>query len=254
MALYAAASAAFFAVLYDVWPRARRAAKWLLLAALVAHGADIAARDLAGVHPGTSVRESIGALSWLVAAGFLAASMRYRIDVLGAFVAPAALILLAAARLTPSGEPVPGLNAIGRVHISLAMVAVALFALATALAVVYLLEARNLKRKRFDGLLFRRGIALETLDLLLHRLIVVGFPVLTVSMMLGAMWAAQRSVNWYERPEYGFAMVTWLAFGGVLVGRVAAGWRGRKTAALTIAGFVAALAVLLVYLARRSVG
>jgi ABC-type uncharacterized transport system permease subunit len=162
--------------------------------------------------------------------------------------------ILCAARLTPSGGELAGLNALGRVHISLATLGIAIFALATAVGAVYLLEARNLKNKRFDGILFRRGVALETLDTLLHRLIVVGFPIFTIAMMLGALWASQRAVNWYERPEYAISMVTWVAFGGLLLGRTTSGWRGRKAALLTIAGFSAAVIVLLIYLARRAVG
>ena len=46
------------------------------------------------------------------------------------------------------------------------------------------------------------------------------------------------------------SLVTWLVFGGVLLLRVAAGWRGRRAAMGTIAGFILALLVLVGYLVR----
>jgi ABC-type uncharacterized transport system permease subunit len=253
MALYGIASAVYFGVFFDVKPWVARMARWTLVLAMLAHATDIALRDFEGLNPGTSIREALGALSWAIVVGYLLASLKYRLAVLGAFVSPIALIVLGAARLSPAGGDIAGLTVLGRIHISLASLGIAIFALATAIGVVYLLEERNLKRKKFDGLLFRRGVALETLDTLLHRLIVVGFPIFTVSMMLGVVWAAQREVDWFDRPEYAISIVTWLSFGGLLVGRVTSGWRGRKAALLTIAGFAAAVVVLLIYLGRRAV-
>lgn len=251
--LYALSAALYFGVYVDARPWATRTAKWVLFAAWIAHAGDIASRDLSGVHPGTSVREALGAMSWLVVGGYLAAGLRYRLAVLGSFVAPVALGLLAVARLTPSGEELVDLTLLGRVHISLATLGVGIFAFATALATMYVLEERNLKRKRFDRVLFKRGVALETLDTLAHRLVLVGFPVFTVAMVLGVMWVSQRQSG-FDRPEYGLALVTWVTFGGLIVARTASGWRGRKAALLTIGGFVAALLVIGIYLARRAFG
>jgi ABC-type uncharacterized transport system permease subunit len=72
-------------------------------------------------------------------------------------------------------------------------------------------------------------------------------------MMLGVVWATQRGAG-FSRPEYGVAAIAWFAFGGLLVGRTSRGWRGRKAALLSIAGFSASVIVLLIYLARRAVG
>ena len=135
-------------------------------------------------------------------------------------------------------------------HISLATIGVALFALATAVAAVYLIQERNLKLKRFDGVLFKRGFALDTLDTLSHRLVLFGFPVFTASMMLGVVWVSQLAIG-FDRPEWPLAIVTWLAFGGLIIARRTAGWQGRRAAKLTILGFVVALIVLGIYLARR---
>ena len=222
-----------------------------LLCAFLMHGVEIGWRGVEHVHPGTSVREALGFLSWLMVGGYLLAIRRYRLHILGAFVAPAALIILAAARLSPSGEAVPELGLLGRIHISLATVGVAIFALATAISAVYIVVDRNLRRKQFDGVLFRRGVALESLDMLAHRTVLIGFPIFTVAIMLGVIWVSQRGSG-FDRPEYPLALVTWLSFAGLLVLRTTHGWRGRKAALMTIVGFLSAVIVFAIYFGRRA--
>ena len=50
------------------------------------------------------------------------------------------------------------------------------------------------------------------------------------------------------------ATITWLCYAGLLGGRLGLGWRGRRAAWVTVAGFVAALLVLTIYFVRRAVG
>jgi ABC-type uncharacterized transport system permease subunit len=69
--------------------------------------------------------------------------------------------------------------------------------------------------------------------------------------MLGVIWVSQRASG-FNRPEDPIAFVTWSAFGGLLVARTSRGLRGRRAALLTILGFVAAIGVLSIYLARRA--
>jgi ABC-type uncharacterized transport system permease subunit len=230
-----------------------RAARWSLVLAFVAHGVDIGWRGVERVHPGTSVREALGFLAWIFVGGYLWWSRRLRLSLLGAFVAPTGLAVLAAARLSRSGQAMEGLTALGRIHISLAVLGVALFALATAVAAMYLVEERNLKRKKFDRAVFKQGVALEKLDALAHRLVVIGYPIFTASLMLGVIWVSRRASG-FDRPEYPIAMVTWVTFGALLVARQAAGWRGRRAAIMTIVGFAAAALVLVIYFARRALG
>jgi ABC-type uncharacterized transport system permease subunit len=249
--LYLISAVLHAGVFADARPLVIRMARWTLVLAFLVHGVEIGWRGVEDVHPGTSVREALGFLSWLMVGGYLLATVRYSMQIFGAFVAPVALIILAAARLSPSGEPVPGLGLLGRIHISLATVGVAIFALATGLAVVYLMEERSLKRKRFDSFLFRRGIALETLDLLAHRLVLLGFPIFTVAIMLGAVWVSKLEAT-FNRPEYPLALITWVSYAGLIITRTTHGWRGRKAALLTIIGFLAAVLVLGLYFVRRA--
>jgi ABC-type uncharacterized transport system permease subunit len=254
LVLYGAATLLYVSAATQTARWLRTAARLTLLAAFLTHGVDIGWRGVQQVHPGTSVREALGFLSWVMVGGYLFWSWRVKIGLLGAFVAPAALAILAVARLTPSGEAMEGLGTLGRVHISLATLGVAMFALATAVAVMYLAQDRSLKKKQFDDLVLKRGDALETLDRLSHRLVVIGYPIFTASLLLGVIWESRRHDSGFARPEWLMAGVIWLTFGGLIAGRTARGWRGRRAALLTIAGFIASVAVLGIYLARRALG
>jgi ABC-type uncharacterized transport system permease subunit len=250
--LYAAAAAALLVVLAGK-AKARPVALGLVGAAFVAHGVDIGWRGTLGVHPAQSVREAIGFLAWILTGGYLLASVRYRLTLGGVVVMPLSLILLVLARLTPAGQAQEDLSILGRVHISLATVGVGIFALASALSAIYLAEDRALKKKNFDAIAFKdRGAPLESLDRLAHRLIWVGFPIFTVSLVLGAVWVGKLGTS-LDRLEYPLAAVTWLAFATLLVARQVYGWRGRRAAKLTLEGFASALAVLIIYLVRRMV-
>jgi ABC-type uncharacterized transport system permease subunit len=230
---------------------AARVARVLMALAFVAHGVDIGWRGVMDLHPATSVREALGFLAWIIAGGYLAATLRWRLDLAGAAAVPVVLVVLLAARLTPAGEAQEGLSALGRVHITLATIGVAIFAMASALAVIYWLEERNLKRKRFDTVTFKSGGApLEKLDSLSHRLVWIGFPIYTTAVILGALWMSQRGEN-LLRLEYFLALVSWCVYATLLAMRTIYGWRGRRAARLTLAGFGLAVLVLTIYLVRR---
>jgi ABC-type uncharacterized transport system permease subunit len=251
--LYTLAAAAVLGVLAgkQSW---ERAARILVGLAFVAHGVDIGWRGTLRVHPAESVREAIGFLAWIVTGGYFAASFRFRLSLAGVVVVPIAMSLLIAARLTPAGSADYDLTALGRVHIVLATIGVGIFALASALAAIYLLEERSLKQKKFDAIAFKaRGAPLESLDRLNHRLVWVGFPIFTVAMVLGVLWTSHRG-DGYDRPEHVIALITWAVFAALLATRTIYGWRGRRTARLTLVGFGAALIVLAIYLFRRMGG
>ncbi len=251
---YAAAGIALFGVLAGR-PKWRPIALALVAAAWFAHGADIGWRGTQHVHPAQSVREAIGFLAFILTGGYLLASVKYRLTLGGVVVMPVSLVMLLVARLTPTGTAPEDLSSLGRIHISLATIGVGVFALASALSAIYLVEERALKKKKFDALAFedKRGASLESLDRLAHRLVWVGFPIFTVALVLGAVWVTKLGEN-LDRPEYPLSAVTWVAFAALLVMRQVYGWRGRKAARLTLTGFAAALLVLAIYLLRRMAG
>jgi ABC-type uncharacterized transport system permease subunit len=261
LSLYALASALYLAYLVTPKEALARIARAVFLLGLGVHTIDIGLRCLRGTHPVASTPEVISFSAWLLCAGYLGLSLRYSLAVVGGFVAPAALVLEVLARLTPPGTSAyaagpPALGTLGRIHITLSTAGVALFALAAAVAAIYLVSESRLKQKKF-GILYHRGPPLATLDAIGHRCITFGFPLFTIAIVTGAIWVARLprfGASGALRPEYSISMVTWLAFASLLVARTTAGWQGRRAAWLTLFGFGGALTVVLLYLLRYAAG
>jgi ABC-type uncharacterized transport system permease subunit len=251
LVLYGLAGLLYLGNLLELPEKFGSVARKVMLAGFAAQMGLITAHGFAGLHPVSSLREAVSFLAWVLVGAFLLAQLRRRLDSVGAFVAPAAIMMLASAQIAPAGVPgmTAGLGVVGRVHISLATAGVSIFALATGLAVLYLMQERQLKSKRV-GTLVKKGTSLETLDHLAHRCVQVGFPLFTVAMVTGALWSARLTTE--LRPEYAMAAVAWTAFAALLVARTTVGWRGRRAAILTIVGFGAALIVVAIYLARAA--
>lgn len=232
---------------------AERPARVLLVLALLAHGTDIGWRGVLQVHPAQSVREALGLIGFVLTGGFVLVTMRHALGLARVVVVPIAAGMLLVARLSPAGEAGPGLTALGRVHISLATLGVALFALASVMAVIYLAKDKSLRGRRLDTVSVRGGGAsLEALDRMGHVLAWLGFPVFTLALVLGAVWVSRLGAG-FDRVEYPLALVTWGCFAALLGARQLWGWRGRRAAKLTLAGFAAALVVLAIYLLRRAI-
>ena len=250
-ALYAGAAALYLAFLWGRHERLARLARLVLIAAVAAHAVDVAAHCIRGAHPGTSVREAVSFLSFVMVTTYLVMGRRLSISAVGGLIAPATLLLVIAARVTPAATPTQGFGVLGRIHISLAVLGVALFAVAALAAALYLVQARQLKSKTF-GLLFHRGPPLELLDTVIQRCVNIGFPIFTVAIVLGAIWMARLGKVALATPQYGLALITWFAFAGLLLMRTIAGWHGRRSALFAIVGFTTSLAVVVLYLLRAA--
>ena len=80
------------------------------------------------------------------------------------------------------------------------------------------------------------------LDEIAYRAVVVAYPLLTVMLVLGAVWAdIAWGTYWSWDPKETSALMTWLIYGGYLHARVVKGWRGSRSAWLLIVGFAAVL-------------
>jgi ABC-type transport system involved in cytochrome c biogenesis permease subunit len=130
------------------------------------------------------------------------------------------------------------------VHIALALAGIAAFVLNFAGALMYLLQEHQLKAKR-PGTFYYRLPDLATLDRLSYRTLALGFPFLTVGLILGAVWArtAWGTVFAFD-PLAMLSFVAWLIYAATLAGRAAAGWHGRRAAYFSIIGFAALVLTL----------
>ena len=216
------------------------------------HAANIVVASLvAHVCPVEGIHFSMSIASMLAALAYVLARARLRIDVVGVFVAPLALTFLLASRFVGTGGGGPRLrSAILPFHVAANLLSLALFTLAFAAAVAYLLQERHLKQKKLQGTFYRLP-PLDALDRAEHRCLMAGFPLLTIGILTGTLWAREVEAGGaaeIARAVFGYA--SWGLFGAVLLLRAAAGWRGRRAAYGTIAGFGFTLLVLLLYLVR----
>lgn len=166
------------------------------------------------------------------------AGARGRMAALGVIAFPLAALLLGLYQ-HHGHQPGDGLDWRLQLHAWLALLAYATLAIAALLAVMLWLQERALRRRRFYPAL-RALPPLTELEDLLFRTIGVGFALLTATLLTGVLFVenlfAQHLVH-----KTVLSVLSWLAFGALLVGRWRYGWRGSKAVGWTLA----AMALLL---------
>ncbi|MCL1491897.1 MAG: c-type cytochrome biogenesis protein CcsB [Pseudanabaena sp. Salubria-1] len=79
----------------------------------------------------------------------------------------------------------------------------------------------------------------ETLDNLSYRAIGLGFPLLTIGIIAGGVWANEAwGSYWSWDPKETWSLITWLVFAAYLHTRITKGWQGRKPAILASVGLL----------------
>lgn len=198
----------------------------------------------AGHLPITSPHEAASFFAWCIVLLFFALEFRYKVGLLGSFIMPVVFgLMFAAAFWSRELKPIPPTLQsywLG-VHTLCAFLANAAFALAAGTGAMYLVQEHYLKKKRFSEL-FSRLPDIQMLDYIEYRLISVGFPLLLMAMISGALWAGSAfGTYWRWDPREVFSLVTMLIYATVLHARLIAGWRGRRAAILSIIGFATVL-------------
>lgn len=239
LVLYLGGTAFFLAYLLRRSERLSRVSLVFTGLGFLSHTIALITRMMAAGHvPLTSSHEALSFFSWGLVLVFVWVELRHRIHVLGSFILPLALISLLSAAALP--KEVPTLEPVLRtvwVHVTLSILGTVAFAVAFVAGLMYLIQDRLLKSKRFN-VLYAKLPPLDFLDDLNQHAIVVGFPLLTLGIIAGAIsaeYARGSYLNW--NPEQTWALVTWVFYFVVLVGRLTVGWRAKRAAYLTIIGF-----------------
>ena len=109
-------------------------------------------------------------------------------------------------------------------------------------AVLNLVATPNFKptsQSKSEPLSPQRLSLAETLDNISYRVIGLGFPLLTIGIIAGAVWANEAwGSYWSWDPKETWALITWLVFAAYLHTRITRGWQGRRPAILAATGFV----------------
>lgn len=194
-----------------------------------------------GVAPVISLKSSLSFFAWCITGVYLVFHARFRLMVLGSFVAPLAAVLMIISSVIPGAEA--GFNPMLRsawllVHVVTIFIGNGFFAITFISSVMYIIQESRIKRKSL-GSFYKRLPSLETLDSINHHSIIYGFPFMTVGMITGTIYAYYALGSyWRWDPKEVWTLVTWLAFAVLLHERLAVGWRGRRAALMSIICFL----------------
>lgn len=197
--------------------------------------------------PLTQRYESFSFFGALTALGFLIAYRKYKISTLSVFVFPLIFLMTFIANLfyTPSTSIPPVLRSNWLyIHTPLIILGYAALFISCSAGVLYLIQERELKSKkatRFHNVL----PSLEVCDDLAYKSLAIGFPLITLGIVSGAMWAQSAWGDWTGDLKTALAFLTWFVYLLLIHYRLVAGWRGRKAAYLAIVGFICVLLTFL---------
>ncbi len=198
----------------------------------------------AGYTPVTNLHESLSFFAWMIMGVLLLTHLKYKVKVLGAFLTPIALILMLFALALPKEilPLAPVLRSYWHpVHVIFAFLGNAFFTLTFCCGILYLIQEHQLKSKKM-GALSKRLPSLKVLDDLNYRSLTLGFPMLTLGIITGAVWAEYAwGRYWGWDPKETWSLITWFLYAALLHQRLTVGWRGKKAALMAIVGFFAVL-------------
>lgn len=212
-----------------------------LAAGFVLQAAALVARWVSiGTFAITTFPEQLSLFALMFAGISLLTLVRFRLTVLAAVIGPIGFVGALAALVDHGGapEPPPELRSPWLfVHVTLAYLGNAAFALACLVSFVYLWEERQLKARSVGRFLWRLP-SLERLDTVNFTFLTWGFVLLTLSIVIGVLWAELYFGRlWSWEPRTIWTSIIWVIYAILLQGRFTVGWGGRRAAALTIVGF-----------------
>jgi cytochrome c-type biogenesis protein CcsB len=222
-----------------------RIAYGFLLAGFLSHTIGLAIL-MGQIHqmPVTTLPQTFSLFAWAIVGSYLAFQLKFNIRILGTFVSPLAVVFMLLSSAIP-GRVIPNSQLFKSfwltLHVATMFIGMAIFALAFCAGIMYLLQERQIKSKNF-GLLYRRLPSLEVLDSLNYVCLTFGFPLITIGLISGFVYAgAVWQSYWHWDPKEILSVVTWLIYAVLLHERLAVGWRGRRAAIMAIVGFSAIL-------------
>jgi ABC-type uncharacterized transport system permease subunit len=126
-------------------------------------------------------------------------------------------------------------------HIVLIFTGYAALVLSFGASLLYLLQERRLKAKKPSSLISLLP-ALEVIDQIGYRSLLLGFPFMTLGLLTGSVLAilVYGHVNFLD-PKFSLSVLTWAVYMVMVVTRWNSGWRGRRAAVLATCAFVAAI-------------
>ncbi len=218
-----------------------------------------------GHFPVSNLYESLCFLAWACTLMQLLVEQSWPSPLVAAAATPMSLVSLAFAsfvlpeQLQDPSPLVPALRSSWLVmHVSVIMMSYSALLVGSifSIAVLFVDRDQNLElRSNSIGIGgFRQGVLktqneslklhpisinrAEQLDSLSYRTISLGFLLLTLGIISGAVWANEAWGSWWSwDPKETWALICWLVYAAYLHTRLTRGWQGRRSALVAIAGF-----------------
>lgn len=223
---------------------------------------------LNGYFPLSNLYESLLFLTWGFTFTQILLERQIENKLVGAINVPIALFTIAFASFSLPTEMqqaaplVPALRSNWlMMHVTIMMLSYSSLIIGSLLSILFLIISHGqeikLKGSAADRLFFNSNIKfqtnkishkssilnnqlnfLESIDNLSYRIIGLGFPMLTVGIIAGAVWANEAwGSYWSWDPKETWALITWLTFASYLHSRFTRSWTGKKPAILASIGF-----------------
>jgi cytochrome c-type biogenesis protein CcsB len=242
IAFYLCASAAYLVFLLMSSGSRAAVGFWCALIGFASHSLSILHRAIfSGFFPLATPFDALSLFAWVIVGLFLL--MRYRdpSPIFGAIAAPmAAVVMLFASTLSYqiTAPLVPVMRSWWLpIHVILALAGNGVFALVAIGGLMYIFQERLIKTKRI-GRFHRLLPSLETLDIINRRGLLLGFFLLSLGIISGALWAGSAwGFYWSWDPKETWSLITWFAYAAMVHQRLVLGWRGKRAALLALVGF-----------------
>ncbi len=188
-------------------------------------------------QPVTTPFLSYNFLALLIYLLYFLFEFRFKIPLLGTFLVPVGFFFNIVSLFSRNVHPVqmkmvsPFLLGI---HTGFLMLGEALFILAFASSVMYLVQEKNLKSKRFNQL-YSRLPSLGKLEEMTGLGVSAGFPLITTGLLIGFFWAAKVwGSGWYLDPKVVWSTVMWVVYAWLFYSKISDRIRGRRFAVAVV--------------------
>lgn len=220
----------------------QRTALYLISTAIVFHFVSMVIYTIATRHvPIQNLSQSLSVAAFSLGCMFLFFQYKFDLKILGVFASILLSGIMLAVLLIPDA-PVEKNTVLKGFwfysHIILVFAGEAALALACGAGILYLLQEKGIKTKS-PGFFFKRLPSLDLLDNVGYTCLTTGFALLTIGLVTGFIYAKTIWGRfWGWDPKEVFSVGTWVVYAALLHLRLYSGWRGRKSAIMTIIGFL----------------
>jgi len=204
------------------------------LSAVILHSSLLYGQIVGSEGINLGIFNALSLISWLMALLLLIASFTKPVENLGIALLPLAAINIILESNFPSSHIISGPWQL-QAHILVSIVAYSLLSIAMVQAILLAIQDRHLRNRQPGG--FIQALPpLKTMESLLFQMIGVGFILLTIGLIIGALFIEDIFAEHLAHKTI-LSIIAWVMFAILLWGRIKFGWRGRTAIRWTLGGF-----------------